>query len=100
VICFCLRLLLRLVYSFSENKTFLFLFRNQFIAVNALYSNYVLTGIDNINLYAHQIFVSVGLSSENASSATISLFVLQFIAGILGVSMFEDKFIIKPFLLL
>jgi len=64
----------------------LHLFRNQLIAVAAILSNNMLTGVSAVMLYADYILRNAGISPEISATATVGIFAIQLIAGLLGVS--------------
>ncbi|XP_078491663.1 solute carrier family 2, facilitated glucose transporter member 3-like isoform X2 [Ciona intestinalis] len=59
-------------------------YRNQFIAVVMLYLNLVLVGIDGVVMYSNLMFKEAGLTTSQASIATISVFGAQLLAGVVG----------------
>uniref|UniRef100_H2YQL7 Major facilitator superfamily (MFS) profile domain-containing protein n=1 Tax=Ciona savignyi TaxID=51511 RepID=H2YQL7_CIOSA len=66
-------------------------YRNEFIAVIAIYANLVLVGIDNILLYSDKVFIEAGLAPDQATFATIGVFTLQLLSSAVG-SKLVDRF--------
>ncbi|XP_076820378.1 solute carrier family 2, facilitated glucose transporter member 5-like isoform X2 [Clavelina lepadiformis] len=66
-------------------------YRNQLIAVFALYANLMLCGVNNILFYSDLIFKEAGISADNVTFATIGVFALQFVMALIGAK-FVDRF--------
>nr|XP_009861323.2 solute carrier family 2, facilitated glucose transporter member 5-like [Ciona intestinalis]XP_018670992.1 solute carrier family 2, facilitated glucose transporter member 5-like [Ciona intestinalis] len=66
-------------------------YRDMFVGVIALCLSAILVGVDNVLLYSDQIFIDAGISPDKATYATIGVFAMQLLAGVVG-SKIVDRF--------